>query len=167
MQLNEHSRYLMDRFDHYSESVNNKANFFLAFNTFIIGAIAAGHSEILKLAIGDTEYWVKIGLMLMLFLTSLSMVFTFLAMIPRLSSGNKPDYHSLIFFKSISELSELNFEEKYTTQKEKDIERDLVKQLFQLAKILDKKYTRLKTVGWLVFGELVIFTAIVFVLIIN
>jgi len=167
MQLCEHSKYLIDRFDHYAESANNKANFYLAFNTFVIGAIAAGHNEILKLAVGNMEYGVKLGLIFMVVLSFLSMIFTLLSMRPHLSSGNKSDYHTLVFFKSISELSESDFEEKYTAQKEKDIERDLVKQLYQLSKILDKKYAKLKIVGWLVFGELAIFTVVVFVLILN
>lgn len=41
--LIEHSRFIIDRFDHYYESINTKGNLYLALNAILIGGLATSY----------------------------------------------------------------------------------------------------------------------------
>ena len=168
---NEHSQFLIDRFDHYYDSVNNKGNFLLAFNTFICGTVIVSYKGIIALVSSDScsWYWLNILLICLLIFALISIAFILSAIYPYLKSGNKSpnSYHSLIFFGSISSLKEDEFINKFKSQTEDSIKEDLIRQIYQLANGLTEKYNKLKYAGYFIYFELGLLLPIFLILVHN
>lgn len=160
----EHSKFLIQRYDHYIAAANIKGNFLLAFNTFLAGIILANFKE-LKELIQDKDmiiflYWLLIAVFLIAIASTclvISAVYPFF----RSGKSSKDKYHSLIFFKTVAEHEEKEFIEQFQNQEDEAVEKDYSKQVYWLAKGLTSKYYRL---GWAMRGiliELVIILAII------
>lgn len=134
----EHKRFIIERFDHYYDSINNKANVLLAVSIFIIGGLFAclsGLSTYLK-----ETYWAVCLLIGMLGLTVGSLIATLIALIPYTSK--KGD--SLIYFGNIRNLTRLEFIKNFEKQDEAGINVDLLGQIYELAGGLQKKFYYLR-----------------------
>ena len=131
---NEHLKFLVGRFDHYYDSVNNKGNAMLALNTFSIGGIAAFYT-----AFQNDITW-TIGLKLfgitLCILWAFSLALTSRALLPYQNS----DSRSLVFFGDIANLTEANFLQKFSEQQENDIISDLQNQVYVMSKGLSFKF---------------------------
>ena len=79
----DHAKFLIERFDHYYDSVNNKGAFYIALNTFIFGGLCVGYITLYK----DIDVNAVIWVLLSILLTSnlISTVFTVLATMPFLN----------------------------------------------------------------------------------
>lgn len=163
--LYNHSKFIIDRFDHYFDSANNKGNYYLTLNGFLIGAVFTGY-----LTFNSTIHFnnVLIGLMsLCIMLGVASIVMTQLAVNPFLKSGNSTKYQSLMFFGSIAGMKEHEFMKDFSAQEPDDVDKDVQQQIYQLAKGLDGKYRKLNIAGWLVAGEFAIIMIVAISIITN
>ena len=155
----EHSKFIIQRFDQYIAAANIKGNFLLAFNTFLCGIVVANYNELLKLVSSDVDYILN-GLIITLILCALiSTGYIVAAVYPFFRSGksSKEKYHSLIFFKTISEYTDdQEFMERFQEQKDEDVHSDLARQAYWLSKGLADKYDRLAIAMGGVFVQLLI-----------
>ena len=58
----EQLRFVLTRFDHYTEGANSKGNFLLAFCGFLVGFVGSNYSEII--AINDNAYEMLTGILI-------------------------------------------------------------------------------------------------------
>lgn len=99
----ERLRFCIGRFDHYYDSVNNKCAVYLALGTFLVGGLVASYPQLVERFNFGYALYIVMGLILLCGLFSIIIVAW--VCIPYLGKGNK----SLLYFKSISEMGELNF----------------------------------------------------------
>lgn len=161
----EHSKFLIQRYDHYIAAANIKGNFLLAFNTFLAGIILANYKEIKGLIQDENMIIYFHGLLISIFaLTILSASFIISAVYPFFGSGksSKNKYHSLIFFRTVADHEEVEFLQKFNSQDDIEVDEDYSRQVFWLAKGLTSKYKRL---GWSMMGILMELTIILVVII--
>lgn len=159
----EHSKYVLNRFDHYIEGANSKGNFLLAFSVFLFGFIAAGFNDIVSFNQRASTNWI-IGLLIAILIIGLvSIAFTIAAVFPYLRTNNSSSkkYHSLVFFGSIAEMEEDDFLKQYGEQKDKKVSKDLAKQIYAVSKGLKVKYGRISWAMRLVFIQLLLLLLII------
>tara|TARA_R110002051_G_scaffold76285_2_gene139478 strand:- start:32 stop:547 length:516 start_codon:yes stop_codon:yes gene_type:complete len=159
----EQLRFVLTRFDHYTEGANSKGNFLLAFCGFLVGFVGSNYSEII--AINNNAYENLTGILLFMILTLglFSIGFIIIAVSPFLKSNNSSNkkYHSLIFFNSIAQMDEKEFTKEIKKQKENSIVEDLSKQVHIISNGLNSKYSK---IGWSL--KLLIFQLILIMVII-
>jgi hypothetical protein len=143
------------RYDHYYDSVNNKGQFYLGLNTFIIGGLGAAFAILKDQKI--CSVCLNLNMILLLAMAFLSVFYTLKAILPYLKSGTK-QVTSLIFFGSVSTYTQHEFLTKAKGATEDDLYQDLLIQTHELATGLSLKFRRLKYAG--------ICTAIEFILLI-
>jgi hypothetical protein len=163
--LYEHSTFLINRYDHYFDTVNNKGQFYLGLNTFLIGGLGAAYLLLRQQQICSN--CLDIMLVLLFSISFVSIFFTLRAILPYLKSGNKPTYTSIIFFGSVASLTQEQFVQKTNTISEADLENDLIIQTYQLAKGLAQKFERLKFAGFFLALEFFLLIPFLIILFIN
>lgn len=158
---NEHLKFLIERFDHYYDSVNNKGNAMLVINTFSIGGIAAFYTAFQD----DVTWtgWLKFFGIALCLLWAASLFFTSWALLPYQKSGS----NSLVFFGDISSLTEANFQRKFSAQQDADITTDLQRQVYLLSKGLAHKFRLLRRATYLLFVSYAVLILASIALIIN
>lgn len=81
---NEELKYVIGRYDHYFDSVNNKGNLYLSINTFILGGVIAGYFSLEK------TYHFGVGILAIFVFTltanMIAIVLTLLAIKPHFKS---------------------------------------------------------------------------------
>src|SRR5690242_19870751 len=95
------SRFLIDRFDHYNDSINNKGAFYLSINTFILGGLCVGYSSYCAAIKGSGLLypWIMIAAGTLLVLCLASILCTIIAITPYLKDNHvEDDQPSLIYF---------------------------------------------------------------------
>jgi hypothetical protein len=137
-------QFVIGRYDGFFDSVHNKANFWLAFNTFALGGIIAGYKDfVTPLCAGPGQWWLDFEMMLFIALNLTSTIFILAASMPYLKRKDSPvlnsDWHA-----------NLN---KLTPE---DVLRDHREQAHELAIGLARKYRRLHRGGWLLMGQVAI-----------
>ena len=166
----EQSRFIILRFDNYINGANTKGNFLLAFNTFLCGGIIANYKNIIGLICCPSHYFlVNICLVALFAISIITTVFIIKAVYPFLNSGNSSTgkYHSHIFFNSVAEFkSDAEYYESFTKKTDKEVEEDLARQAYQLAKGLKTKFLFLEWAMKFVYAELLLLTILVTILII-
>ena len=149
----EHLKFLIERFDHYYDSINNKGNAMLVINTFSIGGIAAFYT-----ALQDDVTWTTsmkaYGIALCL-LWAASLFLTSWGLMPYQKSTVK----SIIFFGGVSSLSEAEFLRQNSEQQENALIKDMQSQAYHLAKGLALKFQRLR---WATYSLFVSYVVLVF-----
>lgn len=142
---NEHLKFLIERFDHYYDSVNNKGNAMLVINTFSIGGIAAFYTAFQD----DVTWtgWLKFFGIALCLLWAASLFLTSWALLPYQRSGS----NSLVFFGDIASLTEANFLRKFSEQQEDDVTGDLQRQVYLLSKGLVFKFKLLRWAAYFLF----------------
>ena len=146
----EHLQFVVNRYDHYYDAVNNKGQFFLGLNTFIIGVLGATYSFL-----NDKVYscsWVIYLFMGVSFISAFISIFhTLRAVLPFVENNTR----SLIFFASVSQMQVKDFVEEAKNASEMKFEEDLTFQVHQLATGLTKKYKRLTYAGYFIAIEFI------------
>ena len=140
----DHAKFLIERFDHYYDSVNNKGAFYIALNTFIFGGLCVGYFTLDK----DIDVNAVIWVLLSILLTSnlISTVFTVLATMPFLKDNDEyKQKPSLTFFGGIARHQVAHFKEKLLASDDTALLDDAIQQAYSLAVGLDGKYKKL---GW-------------------
>ncbi len=146
----ERLKYNIDRFDHLYDSINNKSNVYLVINTFVIGGLAS-----LFLTNQDkipSILWVKIILICLSVLGILSIIFTILASMPKLSKTQK----SMYYFGGIGSYALTDFINHSQNRSEEDDINDLRTQVYELSIGLTRKFKRLKTASTLLVIQFII-----------
>jgi Family of unknown function (DUF5706) len=158
---------IISRFDNLYNSVNNKANFLIAFHSFLVGAIILGNNKITDNI--KSVPWKSVGYVLLIILVSCAFVSITLllkSVYPYTQSGNDSTnkYHSLIFFKSINEFKDAGaYLEKLDQTDHHKFYKDLVFQTYQLSAGLTHKFKMLAraTIFIYIEGFIVIFMLII------
>jgi hypothetical protein len=153
-------KFIIQRYDGLYNAVNSKANYFLAINTFIGGAILASYKPLLdlipKTSISSIAFYNCI-VIAELIIVVISIFTTCLAINPFLKSGNslkKNKYKSLIYFGSVADFKKKDYKHKIKEMKDEELLNDMVKQAWILATGLKMKFKYLKFSSWLVFFEI-------------
>ena len=167
LQKIEHSRFLINRFDHYNDSINNKGAFYLSINTFILGGICIGYSSYCKeiKACGELYPWLIFIATFLLILCLASILCTIVAITPYLKDNHvNDDQPSLIFFGGISRYQCSMFVDKFLAQTESSMVEDCARQNHSLAKGLTTKFKWLTIASRFLLGEYVFLTIVIFLI---
>lgn len=164
----EHTKFIIQRFDTYISGANTKGNILLAFNIFLCGGIITNLKNLTELIVDkSTLTYLNIGLLLLFIIGIISTALIIKVVYPFLNSGNssKDKYHSHVFFQSISEYeSDKSFAEAFLKQDDKEVNEDLARQTYILAKGLSSKYKSLGWAMWLVLSELTLLFIILIII---
>lgn len=166
----DHLKLIIQRFDAYVTASNTKAAFLLAFNTFICGGILSGYKTLISLGSKSYQIHINIILVLIFVIGVLCLFFVLRAMYPYMKSGNSSadKYHSLIFFKSVSEFTTSDdYLKKLNEQSNDDVLEDLAKQIHAIGSGLQKKYQFLEYATTTIYVQLCLILVLVYVLIID
>lgn len=157
----EHAGFMINRFDHYNDSVNNKGAFYIGLNTFLLGGLCVGFVSLYDKLEKPFYLWV---LLIAFALCSIaSIILTIIAINPYLASGNELSRNrSLIFFGSIAEYKKDNYMQAFKQQEDERSLDDMITQVWLLSKGLTKKYRRLKWAGFLLIVEFILLAPIIF-----
>lgn len=158
----EHLKFIVGRYDHYYEGVNNKGNVFLALSTFLLGGTVAGYYSLLKEIQGH-------NILMTLVVSSvvfniISILFSLWAVKPFLSSKNHDNSGSLMYFVDISNYSYATLVEKYHKADYERIFHDLLKQTQILATGLKNKLRLIKWAIYALAAQMVVIIAIGFLI---
>ncbi len=147
----EQCQFIIGRFDHYYDSVNNKGNLFLVINTFIIGLLISGNTFFQTL-ITDNKF-IAVLIIIITISSMVSILLTILAVSPFLNSGDSSKCLSLIYFGSIASRKEKEFLDDFQKMSNKELETDMLEQIYCLSIGLKTKYQRLRWAGLLLTAE--------------
>jgi len=156
----EQARYLMDRYDRYLQAVDLKANIIAVYHFTIIGSVVFNYDDLKVLLGGSGEASVlfQLATIGVIAVSLISIIFLLLTIFPFLKSNTRKgkNHESLIFFKSVHEMGQKNFELKFSKQEDDDMIEDYRIQLFNLASGLSRKFKYLSTAGKISFLHLLI-----------
>lgn len=152
---------MIERFDHFYDTVNSKASFYIGLNTFILGGLCAGYISIGKSIVQGFCFW---ALLIIIFaLCIVSIIYTINAISPFLRDNeNEDDIPSRVYFGGISKFNLSVFLEKCKGENNETILEDMFRQVHCLANGLNSKFTKLRFVSHLLLFQ---FTALIFLLI--
>lgn len=163
----EQSRFLIDRFDHYNDTINNKGAFYLSINTFILGGLCLGYnsySAAIK-ASGVLYPWIILGGCILLLFCLASTLTTILAISPYLKDNHiNDDKPSLIYFGGISRHTCNTFVDKFCRQGENAVLEDSARQAHSLAIGLANKFRWLTWANRFLLGEYIFLTILIFII---
>jgi hypothetical protein len=157
--------FIIERFDHYFDSVNNKGQFYIGLNTFIIGGIVAGfllHDEY------DMTFRLFISALLTILCGGISIILTVLAIMPFLKDNHSEnDNPSKVFFGGISRYQLARFKEVFRSQQDDQFTDDLLEQAHCLAGGLTTKFGQLKWASRFLIAEFICLVPLIILFILN
>lgn len=157
----ERLKYCIGRWDHYYDSVNNKSAVFLGLGTFIVGGLVAAYPAILEKVACNCFIHILMGLLIGIGVAI--MIIVIKASIPYLGQDDR----SLLYFGTVSSLTEDEFcERSISCTADEDIV-DLRKQAHQLSIGLKNKFERLKVAGILFTIQFYLFIPLLLTIIFN
>lgn len=157
----EQSKFLINRYDHYFDSINNKGVFYITINTFLLGATVSLLDKFIPYA-GNWIYYLVFTFCLV---NVLSTILTILAINPFKSSTQ--DEPSLIYYYQISNQDLVSFKKAFADQSEELLVNDFASQIYQLANGLRVKFNRLYIAGILLLTQFILLLPIVTITILN
>lgn len=150
----DHAKFLIDRFDHYYDTVNNKGSFYIGLNTFILGGLCAGYISIENKVEQSFCFWVLLISIFILCITSI--IYTISALSPFIKdNANGDDIPSLIFFGGIAKHNLNTFLEKINNESIETMQDDMYRQVHCLANGLNSKFKKLKRVSYLLLLQFI------------
>lgn len=150
----DHARFMIERFDHYYDTVNSKGSFYIGLNTFILSGLCAGYISIETKIEQSSCFWV---LMVLIFsLCICSIFYTISAISPFVKDNeNKDDMPSHIFFGGIARYNLNAFLEKIREENSETIQEDMYRQVHCLANGLTTKFKKLRIVSYLLLLQFI------------
>lgn len=146
--MTENLKFILERYDHYIESVQSKSNLYITLNTFMLtGAITlyAGFKDQLD---GCLRVW----LLVIIGISILSLIYTLLALIPQ---TKKTEQDSVIFFGKVAEKNQPDeYYESIKNMDEENFKKDLAQQVQQVAEIVHKKHIHLRNTNQLLIVQI-------------
>lgn len=143
-------KHIMERYDHYYDSVNNKANVYLTLNTFILGGIITGYYSVKDQTICDKSVFTL--MVASLIFCVLSIGYTLWATIPYLTKQSDSIGGSIIYFGNVANISFYSFKQMCSDINKKKCYDDYLQQVHLLAIGLQNKFNRLKIATYLLGG---------------
>jgi hypothetical protein len=162
--ITEQSKFIIGRFDHYFDSINNKGVFYITINTFLLGGLLSQVGEIIKS--GNGSWWIYTLVLGFILINVSSTILT----IPSISPFKSPkcdDPSSLLYFHDIACKDLNSFKKEYTTQSEDFAKLDFTNQIHQLAGGLKIKFDRLRYAGILLLFQFVSLVPIIVITILS
>ena len=150
------AKFIIERFDKYNDSVNNKGALYLSVNTFILGGICVGYCSFYKDCHPDGQLfgWLLAAVALLLACCLASILYTILAIDPYLKDNLvNDDKPSLLFFGGISKLTCNEFSGRFLKRTVEEAKEDSIRQAHSLAFGLNKKYRNLKIASRFLIAE--------------
>lgn len=136
--MKENLKFILERYDHYIESVQSKSNLYITLNTFVLtGAITlfGGFKD-------QLDACLTICLLLIIVISIISLIYTLLALIPQ---TKKTEQDSVIFFGNVAERNQaVEYYESIKEMDENTFMKDLAHQVQQVAKIVCQKHIHLR-----------------------
>jgi hypothetical protein len=166
MEKYEHAKFIVERFDHYYDGVNNKGSFYIGLNTFIFGGICVGYLNLHDKT--NANFWIWIFFVGLVICNGLSIFFTIRALMPFLKDTHrKTESPSLIYFGGIARHELPYFKEKFNAANADSLLDDLIQQAHCLAIGLDSKYKNLKRASHFVVAQFIVMLPLLFLIIKN
>jgi hypothetical protein len=151
---NEELKFIISRFDHYYESVNNKGNVYLTLNTFALAGIIAGYVYLKSIDGNEYGPWTNFVFGVIVSLGILSIASILLALKPYLISKKFGKTRSVIFFGDVSKFEEHGLVSTWSKTNEQSFHEDLLRQTHTLACGLREKYNAISWATILMLMEL-------------
>lgn len=151
------------RFDHYIATTNTKSSVILAFDGLVIGSILLKFNTVTGLFVLSERGLIMASILLCLLgiTSSLSLAYAFRVINPFLKSGNVAgDYHSILFFGSVANLTKETYDKKIDELDEQKALTDLKNQAFVLASGLAMKMRDLRSGVSFVFVSIAVIIAL-------
>lgn len=162
----EHAKFIVERFDHYYDTINNKGSFYIAIHTFIFGGLCAGYISIENKVTHGFWFWLLLILTFIICLASI--LYTITAVSPFLRDNyNYDDNNSLIFFGGIAKHSLNHFLEKMRYENDDSVREEMYRQIHCLAKGLKSKFKKLFIVSYLLLLQFLLITILIIYIIKN
>ena len=154
-------QFIIGRFDGFFDSVHNKANFWLAFNTFSLGGLIAAYKDFVA-PLCSSGYVRLLDWELFMFLLAnlTSTVFIVLASLPYLKRRDNPPVSSAVFFVDVAARSRDDWHRHLDAATLATLRIDQREQAHELAIGLVRKYTRLNWGGGFLLGQVVMVFAL-------
>ena len=150
-------QFVMGRYDGFFDSVHNKANFWLAFNTFALGGIIAGYKDfVTPLGAGVGQRLLDGEMILFIALNLTSTIFILAASMPYLKRKDSPVLNSVVFFVDVAKTTRADWHANLNKLTPEDVLRDHREQAHELAIGLARKYRRLHRGGGLLMGQVAV-----------
>jgi hypothetical protein len=147
-------KFIIERFDNYYDSINNKANLYLTITTFFFAGTITGFYTIDSMHHFSPGMWVFLFVPAMLCnITSFS--YTIRAINPFLRKHSTTN--SLMFFADVNDYSESSWSEKWKSSDDSSWVQDLEQQAHLLAKGLQIKYSSLSCATVYIAAQVAIF----------
>lgn len=145
----EFGKFVIGRYDHYFDSVNNKANFWLAFNTFIIGVVLTTYKDVKDVVPCQVMGWFNGGLICLLIMAIGASILILLASLPYLSLRRKQNSpaRSLMYFGDVATQELAVYKNLLDQSDSQDMANDFSRQTRELAIGLNRKYRLLNRAG--------------------
>lgn len=143
-QKTEHLKYILERYDHYIESIQSKSNLYIGLNTLIMGGIITLLTNINSCKM---NFILSAIVMIIAFMSIISILITLFAIKPHLSSGSSNN--SIVFFNNVSKISYDKYLESIDNVTDEIFKNDMVNQVHCVATGLTNKYRNLSKVSWL------------------
>jgi hypothetical protein len=151
MAKNEELKFIIDRYDHYYDSINNKGNLYLTLNTFILGGVIAGFFTL------NSQYhfcpFIVVLFILTLIFNLFSIGLTLLAIKPYSKGEKKANNNSLVFFRDVSDMTDSQYNALWSDMDEIKYHGDLKRQAQILANGLKRKFSFLSSATWFIIGQ--------------
>lgn len=161
---------VIERYDHYIEIANNKANYVLAFVISLSVAIAAllGYADILKFNIDAPLVNIIKSLAVFIYVVSLFFVMQILLgvhriIFPNTSSPSAPT-KSIVFFGDVASLSHTDYADSVKGMTCEGLQEDLSFQANALARIVEEKFKNQKHVMEIISRQYIISMLIISIL---
>jgi hypothetical protein len=145
-------RYIINRLDHYIETINSKANLVLACNAVIIGGILTGFAFGSKI---ELSCYQRTWLILTIFCGLTSCLCTVIAVLPFTRSRGTETEKSLFFFKDIVSYTLQDYVNFLNDQTEHSEFIDLATQAHNISEGLKQKFSKMRVAVLSLFAEII------------
>ena len=136
--MKQNLKFILERYDHYIESVQSKSNLYITLNTFVLTGVVTLFAGFKNQLDGFMTIW----LLIIIGISIVSLIYTLLALIPQ---TKKNGLDSVIFFGNVSEKNQQDeYYESIKDMDEETFKKDLAQQVQQVAKIVCKKHIHLR-----------------------
>lgn len=154
-------QFVIGRYDSYFDGVHNKANFWLAFNTFALGGLIAGYKDfVAPLCVNSYVRALDAELVLFLLVNLASTFFIMLASLPYLKRDATPPLTSAVYFLDVAAHSRAAWHQHMDTATMESLRIDQREQAHELAIGLVRKYRLLYWAGALLLAQVFIVFAL-------
>lgn len=142
-------KFILTRLDSYIESSQNKSNLYLVLNTVVLGGVITIISVLNDLNCNQSQN----SLLLLIAIASIiSILITLLAIKPYTETSIKKK--SVYFFADIAKCTSLEqYQKLFNKSSDGDLANDISAQIYSISIGLNRKYKRLRIVGFIIAGE--------------